>query len=294
MAEQHVAMALRAMGRDPHVDAQRLAGSASGSGVYRVRAGAAEAVLKVTMADGWREAARRELRCYRELTARLPVAMPRILDWADSDEVTAILLSAHQPAAPAPDWTYSEWLEVAEQLGALHKTEERTNTPHAHWLFDVLSHPRVAAASAYWRGTDAASLADTLLGAPAEFADVLARSPRCFTHGDCHVGNLLRGDDGSLVWADWQAVSIGPGEADLAFLWARAEIDAGEPPREAMLRRYAATRGVDVDVARRAVLAAELAIVLFAWPEYAGLNSQRARDRITRRMLRLAAEWDQS
>jgi thiamine kinase-like enzyme len=37
-------------------------------------------------------------------------------------------------------------------------------------------------------------------------------------HGDCHLDNLLRDQEGRLIWADWQEIRIGNGPSDLTFL----------------------------------------------------------------------------
>jgi hypothetical protein len=291
VSDDQFVLAVRALGLSPTLRGHLLAGSASGSGAYRVDDPTTDAVLKVTTDAAWREPARRELRCYRELGGRLPVRMPRLLAWADTEQLTAILLSAHRPAPSAPFWTEPQWLRLATELGSLHATSERFTEAEGHRPSDGSSLRRNDVASAYWRGTDAASVADALVDAGPALARELERLPSCLVHGDCHLGNLLQDVDGSLVWADWQEVGVGRGESDLAFLWMRAEIDGGHVPRESMLRRYAASRDVDVEVSRRAVRAAELALILFAWPEYAGWNDQAARDRVTRRLVALAHEW---
>ena len=271
------------MGR-PLTVARRLAGSASGSGVFEIGTGPTRAVLKLTTQIGWREAARRELRCYRELGGRLPVRMPRLLDAVDSDSVTAMLLSAHEPAPPADRWTSAQWIDVAAQLGRLHTTAERPSLPAPDWLAAAVRDGPPDGARRYWRGTDAADAAARVLDSGPWLERAMAGSPSCLVHGDCHVGNLLLDGDGSHIWADWQVVGVGCGEADLGFLWVRAETDGATLPRAAMVEAYAMARGTDPDVSRNAAHAAEAAILAFAWPEYASWNDQPARDRITRRL----------
>jgi aminoglycoside phosphotransferase (APT) family kinase protein len=291
MTDDQLARALQAMGLSSTLPGHLRAGSASGSGVYRIDDPTMDAVVKVTTDVSWRRQARRELRWYREFGGRLPVRMPRLFAWADTDAVTAMLLSAHRPAPAAPSWTEPHWLRLAADLGALHAAAPPPTTIGERWLSDGQPLRSNEVASTYWAGTTAAEVAAALADAGPALARDLERTPVCLVHGDCHVGNLLQDEDGSLVWADWQEVGVGHGESDLAFVWLRAEIDAGSVPREAMLRRYVATRGVDLEVSRRAVLAAELALVMFAWPEYAGWNDQEARDRMTRRLTVLAAAW---
>jgi hypothetical protein len=285
--------ALRALGRDPKTPMELLAGSASGSRVYRLP----DAVVKITTADSWREPAQRELWCYRELPGRVPVLMPTLLGCIDTDEMTALLLSAHQPAIPAAEWDHSAWLEVVGQLAELQATAPRPDILPPDWQSGILSAPsaeRIAMVSAYWDATEAATVARRFIDSPAQLADALAASPISFMHGDCHVGNLLRDDAGRLVWTDWQGASVGHGVGELTFLCGRANADGADPPREEMLRRYVEIRGIDLAETHRAALAAELGALVFAWPEYASWNSPATRDRLTERLLRLAAEWTQA
>jgi hypothetical protein len=277
-------------GRDPDTPMELLTGSASGSRVYRLP----DAVLKVTTTAEWRGPARRELWCYRELPGRISVLMPTLLGWVDTVETTALLLSVHRPAVPATEWNRSAWLEVAGQLAELQATAPRPDTLPPDWQLAILAEPsvdRIAMVSAYWAATDAAPAARRFIDAPAELAETLAASPISFLHGDCHAGNLLRDDAGRLVWTDWQGASVGHGIGELTFLWGRAATDGADLPREDMLRRYVEIRGIDLAEARRSALAAELGTLVFAWPEYASWNSPAARDRLTRRLLHLAAEW---
>lgn len=103
------------------IDGGTLAGSASGAGVYRVQIDGHDAVLKVTGAGGGQRNARRELAFYRTLADQVPVVTPTLLRYADNDDFTALLLSAHTPARHAREWDQSAWLEVARQLAALHR-----------------------------------------------------------------------------------------------------------------------------------------------------------------------------
>lgn len=290
MSENPAASALRALGRDPNSPAELLTGSASGSSVYRLP----YAVLKITTAESWREPARRELWCYRELPGRVPVLMPTLLDFVDTDDMTALLLSAHHPAVPAARWDRSAWLEVAGQLAELQESVPPPANLPPGWQIGILSAPsadRIAMVTAYWDATDAGAVARQFIDSHNELAAALAASPKCFMHGDCHAGNLLRDDEGRLVWTDWQGASVGHGAGEMTFLWGRADTDGATLPREEMLQRYVRIRGIDLAQTRRAMLAAELGALVFTWPEYASWNPPEARDRLTRRLLRLAAEW---
>lgn len=94
----------------------------------------------------------------------------------------------------------------------------------------------------------------------------------CFLHGDCHTDNILI-DDEDLVWIDWQGAGGGSPAAELAFPSIRATPNGATLPQDDMIYRYATSLGLDVAQISRAVLAAELAIFLFTWPEYATYNT---------------------
>ncbi len=291
VAERVLVRALAAVGVDTGVAPVPLAGSMSQSGVYRVRFDGHDAVLKVTAADDHRRIARRELTFYQTLANDVPVRTPTLLGHRDNGEFTAILLSAHTPSAPARDWQRAEFLEVTRQLAALHSMPLPVGQPWTHisWVVSVLDEPAVSMARDFWSGTDAAGVVDSVLTAPLRPA--LADIPDSFVHGDCHVDNLLC-DGGDLVWTDWQVTGIGPPAADLAFLLSRAHSDSADPPRAEMIELYARSRGLDVRRFGRAVLAAELGIVLFGWPEYAHYHSRDEQERTVQRLIELISEWN--
>lgn len=297
MADDLVVPALRALGRDVPAPVTELAGSHSGSGVWRVPVDGSDAVLKVTAADAGQPNARRELAFYRTLAGQVPVETPELLDYADNDEFTAILLSAHGAAIPAARWDLADWLELARQLAVLHSTPQPPADgawfQHRPWTRSVLDQPRSRIAEEYWSRTEAAGWLVGLLDAIPEFARALDALPVCFVHGDCHVDNLLR-DGRRIVWTDWQVVGLGSPAGDLAFVGSRANSDGADMPYDAMLREYASRSGIDLEPMRRAVAAAELGTMLFGWPYHVGDLTQGERDRLTRRMLQLAAYWNAS
>lgn len=292
MADDKIARALRALGRDVQIPPVELAGSMSRSGVYRVHVDGHHAVLKVTGADEEQDNARRELTFYQTLANQVPVRTPRLLDYVDNDDLTALLLSAHTQAPPAPEWDRSAWLDVARQLAALHSfpAPERAPWVHTPWLRRVLDRPPIRIAADYWSHTDAADFIGSVLDAPATLAPALSAIPDCFIHGDCHVDNLLRDGD-RVVWADWQVTGIGSPAIDLAFLWGRAHSDSANPPRDAMLREYATHRGIDRAPVHRSLIAAELGFLLFGWPEYARYHTQDERRRTAHRLVQLIGDW---
>jgi thiamine kinase-like enzyme len=266
-------------------DAIELAGAVSGAGVYRVQAAGEDAVLKVTGPGRTRQLARRELTFYRTMAGRMPITTPRLLRYADDEDITALLLTAHQPSPPATEWSRSTWLELARQLAALHSvpipSEDHWLGPS--WLHEALDRPPLDVAEGYWSNTAAADSSSVVLRRTSELAEAFRATPDCLVHGDCHVDNLLR-EDRELVWADWQGVGVGSPAGELAFLWSRADADGADLPYDAMLDVYLTHREVDPASLRRALVAAEISILLFGWPQYASYGSKEEQHRLARRL----------
>jgi len=274
-------------------EVEELVGSMSHAGVYRVRLGSADAVLKVTEGDArQRVDARRELSFYLELAGSVPVSTPRLLATADGGQLTALLLSAHTPVAPAARWERCEWLAATRQLARLHAFEVPREDPWVHvpWVRGVLQDPPTDLAIDYWSQTVAAHHIDSLLRDPASLARALDDGPMGFIHGDCHVDNLLRDGD-QLIWADWQVAGTGNRAVDLAFLYGRGYADGANPPLEHMLEEYLVDSHVEAAQLLRSMMAAELATLLFGWPTYMTYHTQEERDRMTSRLVQLADSW---
>lgn len=295
MRDDQLADAMRAVGLRVDAETVDLAGGASGSGVHRVRVDGDDAVLKVTLAGRGQRDARRELAFYQRLADRVPVVTPTLLGYADNDEFTALLLSAHGSARPAREWDRPAWLDLARQLAALHSIPPPAEDP---WI-DPPAHrripyrPSVDLAAGYWSTTDLAGGVRRFLDEPDELARALRALPDRFLHGDCHVDNLLRAGE-RIVWADWQAARVGCPAGELAFLWSRADVRGAEPPYDAMVSEYAAHRDVDLATLRRALVAAEIDLALFAWPHFAAALTEEERGRLTRRLARLVDDWHAS
>jgi hypothetical protein len=292
-----VAEALRELKQEPALppdDYQLLAGGISGSFVYEVRLAEELVVLKVTLptsAPTLLTQARREAAFYEHLAPRVPLHVPRLLRVSDSKAGgVSILLSACQPALPPPCWADGQYTEIAAQLGQLHgrfwgNTDRlwafRWLRPAPHKSMSVRSHRAIAT----WRSIKGRDDLDD--GAmPGRLRAVLGLLPRLpalrpppplpttLCHGDCHPDNILRGQAGEWVWADWQAVRIGQGPEDLAFFWQRAEVVGGAVPREQMLSAYQtglAAEGADAPTTRQLVQAvawAEFTSWLLEWPPF--------------------------
>jgi aminoglycoside phosphotransferase len=301
--DEELARHLRALGRDPDGlrAARRLAGGASGSGVFRLAFDdGSSAVLKVTTRPAWRPKAQREARFYDELAPSVPVRVPRLLASAESGPATCLLLSAAAPAPTPLLWGDADWLRVARDLGALHGSAGAGQLDRLRWL----SRPRrvpadeVRAAVAAWTRLGCGRLALSLLGQRRALDRALDALPVGLIHGDCHTGNLLVDDSGEFCWADWQEVGVGHGPEDLALLWQRAEFGGAVPPRQAMLDAYLAARGLPSGPtestdpgAARAAVAAELRLLLLDWPSYLVGADDDARERLIRRFRELSSAW---
>ncbi|WP_432949844.1 aminoglycoside phosphotransferase family protein [Kribbella sp. CA-253562] len=289
MTKATLAQALECLGLEICTEAVETRG-ASGAGVHRVRAGSEDAVLKVTGSDESRELARRELTFYRTMAGRMPISTPRLLRSLDDEHVTALLLTAHRPSPPAREWDLAAWLDLASQLAVLHALPipSENHWLGTSWLSQALNQP--SSADGYWFKTSAADSARLALRHTGELADALRSTGDCFVHGDCHVENLLR-EGNELVWADWQNVGVGSPAGELAFLWSRADADGAEVPYDAMLDVYLSYREADPVQLRRALIAAELGILLFGWPAHAAYCAPAVQERLARRLVQLTDRW---
>jgi aminoglycoside phosphotransferase (APT) family kinase protein len=259
-----------------------LSGGASGSAVYQLKTSRGdEFVLKVNRK---REQADRELTFYRDLAGLVPVRVPTLIAEADN----CLLLESAGTAADATQFSSGDWETLAAELGRLHRL------------------PPVAAPLGFPRSPSSAgatmSSAQIWAELGHDLTDIwpdlprmdaaLAALPTCLRHGDFHLGNLLVNPAGDFVWIDWQETGPGNGPEELAFLCQRAEADGLTPPRDAMLTTYASARGIPNNaLLRRAFVAAELQLLLLAWPEYLGFRDNAARTRLSTRLSSLLTTW---
>lgn len=262
---------------------KRLSGGVSGAQVFLLELESERAVLKVTEDRGWRQRALRELSVYSELAPVLGIALPTVTASHSDDGAVQILMAEHQPFPTAPALSVAAWLELAEQLGRLH----RPVAPWPAWLRHRPWPPpdRIAGAVRQWDDLGCEVLAERAAGLLGEFRGSDAGLAAVVTHGDCHVGNLLHSPTGSTLWADWQEVCLSNGADDLVFLWQRAEFDGASPPRDAMAAAYGNARNVaqDADL-RRALAASELRLLLVEWPEYVSYGTDTQRRIMTERL----------
>jgi Ser/Thr protein kinase RdoA (MazF antagonist) len=269
-------------------------GSRSGAGVRAVRtADGKAAYLKVTPAAlGSRTlaAARRELRFYRDLAPLAPVRTPRLLGSLDTPDGVALLLAAAGRTRDAPAWTQDMWADLGRGLGALHSVplpDAGEDWSRPDELLEALAEPSLKEITAFW----AAALPQlpAVISHRAELQDQIAALPPVLIHGDCHTDNILRAAD-SLVFCDWQAAGVGRPVCDLAFPSVRATPSGTSVP-DAFIDAYLEVRPCDRRDLEGALVAEELAILVFLWPHYAAFNSPSANDRVRRRARALAGRY---
>lgn len=286
---------LTALGIDPVAASgvRRLSGGSSGAGVFGLDLDGVPVVLKVSVSLSDQTGAGRELRFYRELADEVPVRTPPLLAGVTSGGHDVLLLGPAAPAPPAREWSDATWLEVARQLGRLHRTFHAAELEGLAWLGrDPGGGPTLQERREMWRSTPCAQVTEALL-ADLDLLVLAAAAPApCLVHGDCHAQNLLLDADGELVWADWQAVRHGHGPEDLALLWQRAQFNGATPPRQATLTAYAEARGIRLDETfLSAVTAAELHLLLIGWPGFLLQEPGPGRDALFDHLHQLNAAW---
>ena len=211
-----VSRSLAALGRECRYRLlKRLSGGVSGAQVFLLELESERAVLKVTEDRAWRQRALRELTVYSELAPALGIALPTVTASHSDDGAVRILMAEHQPFPPAPALSLAAWVELAEQLGRLH----RPGALLPGWLGHRAGPPpdRIADAVRQWDSLGFEGLAERAAGLLVDRRGSDAGLAAVVTHGDCHVGNLLHSSTGSTLWADWQEVCFSTGLDDLVF-----------------------------------------------------------------------------
>ncbi|WP_203787182.1 phosphotransferase family protein [Paractinoplanes rishiriensis] len=227
-------------------------------------------------------AARRELRFYQEIAPVVPVRTPAIVDFFDGAEGVALLLEAAGEVRAAGSWTVEMWSRLGRELAALHAMpvpqDQGWDGPDV--LRAALTDPDLEQISAFW-GPEVPQL----IARRGELAERISSVPTAFIHGDCHTGNIVD-PAGELAFCDWQATGIGRPVADLALLSVRAT-PAGVRVPAALLDAYLDGRPGDRRALESALVAEELAILVFLWPRFAAFNSAEGIARVRRRVREL-------
>lgn len=282
------------------VEVRTLTAGASGSAVYQLTvdlaadAGSVEYTLKAASGEAYGERARREVSFYRHLAAHVPVLVPKLVAEAEDDNGCCLLLESAGATTDTAGWSRDRWADLATELGSLHHDQIAAAAEGWRWAKPErpATRPEIAAASQAWTALGHGSMPASVWPEFDRLSAALMRLPVCLRHGDWHLGNLLLDRSDRFVWIDWQEVGFGRGPEDLALLWQRAEFDGLTPPRDAMLAAYARARGIpNGSILDRAAVAAELALLLLAWPPYLLGAPEPARARLLVRLEQLLDAW---
>jgi Ser/Thr protein kinase RdoA (MazF antagonist) len=255
--------------------------SRSGAGVRAVRTADGRDAYRKVSPPGM-AAARRELHFYQEIAALVPVRTPELLNGGESETGVTLLLEAAGERVEVTAWTTQMWARLGGELAALHgmPLPEGAEWHRPDALLDALTDPDRDGIAGFWPPAIAG-----LVERRDELLEQLRAVPPVFTHGDCHTDNIVRSGD-TLVFCDWQAAGVGRAVSDLALLNVRAT-PTGVVVPPALIDAYAERRPVD----RRALVAEELAILVFQWPPYAAFNGPAGIAHIRRRAEHLAELW---
>ena len=272
-----------------------LSGGVSGAATYRVHGLTEPCVLKIIAAESAayvRARGYREIRFYNELAARIPLHTPRVLgSLIEESGFCALLLAAYTPIKPARELDDAEFTEIARELASFHAVywDHTDQLDNLSWLvkpkpLDLTKDARHAYET--WQAlaqqpqfyevlTDATlrNIESVLVevGTKPEYGP---QTVMTLCHGDCHLDNLLRDQEGGLLWADWQEVRIGHGPSDLTFLIQRAEANRADIAQEAVIAAYcsaleaAGVEGVNEDAIKFSMNESERRSRLLYWPDY--------------------------
>jgi aminoglycoside phosphotransferase (APT) family kinase protein len=178
------------------------------------------------------------------------------------------------------------WASLGRNLAALHgmRVPEAGNWDRPDALPEIIAVPSADEVNDFW--ADALPALPTLMSLRAELRKRIGSLPPVLVHGDCHLDNIVHGTS-SPVFCDWQATGIGRPVSDLAFLSVRATPSATPVPR-LLVDAYLDNSPHDRRKLESALVAEELATLVFLWPPYAAFNSPAGIERIRRRARDLA------
>lgn len=272
-------------------DTSRPRDARSAAGVHRVRTPDGRlAYLKLTPEQSGSaaiEVARHELEFYLQFASRVPVSTPPLLGSLDIEAGIALLLGDAGEQVPAEAWSDQAWTVLGRELARLHATPVTVPEMGPDYLLKLISEPPPDQVRQFW--SPALPDLPDLLAARHRMSAEIAGQPTGFVHGDCHTGNIVHGAHG-LVFCDWQSFGIGRATADLVHLSVRAT-PSGATLSPALISAYTQAQGTEIESIERALIPAELAVLIFQWPQYAAYNSQVGIERVRERARLLASNW---
>jgi hypothetical protein len=136
----------------------------------------------------------------------------------------------HAGSWELPEVTGADWFHdgIADWERRADRLDEEATTPGGRWEPDGRAAPGLAA--------------ERLAGATIRNWLERARTPRCLSHGDLRLGNLMfdpRGGDRPAVLLDWQTVSASPGIADISvFLGTSVPVTVRREAEADLVRHY--------------------------------------------------------
>jgi Ser/Thr protein kinase RdoA (MazF antagonist) len=287
-----------------------LRGGISGASTYRVFGLSEPCILKVVEAESAedvRARAYREIHFYNHLAACIPLSTPRVFaSLTEKSGYCALLIAAYQPLKPANQLPAADFTEIAIQLARFHalfwnRTEQLAThawlaKPPSPDLTNDARHARETWLALAQRPqfreilTEATLQAiETALGDVQTKAEYGPDTPMTLCHGDCHLDNLLRDQEGHLIWADWQEVRIGYGPSDLTFLMQRAEANGADIAHDSVVAAYckalkaAGIEDVNQCTITSAMQESERRTRLLYWPDYmSDATTERMAHHLTR------------
>jgi Ser/Thr protein kinase RdoA (MazF antagonist) len=282
------------------IEVRTLTAGASGSAVYQLLVDPAiteanhEYVLKIASGRANYERARREVNFYRDLASHVPVRVPKLVAEVEDAITCCLLFESSGATTGSATWSRDRWVDLATELGGLHHARIAAVAEGWRWAKPQkpADGPEITAAVQAWTTLGCGQMLSTIWPELDRLVTALAQLPVCLRHGDWHLGNLLLDPLDRIVWIDWQEVGFGRGPEDPALLWQRAEFGGLTPPRDAMLSAYARARGIPKDaILDQAAVAAELILLLLAWPPYLTGAPEPARGRLLLRLEHLLNAW---
>jgi thiamine kinase-like enzyme len=287
-----------------------LSGGTSGASTYRVHGLSQPCVLKVVeaeSADYVRARAYREIRFYDQFAACISLSTPRVLaNLTEKSGYCALLIEAYQPLKPAGQLPAGDFAEIAMELARFHaqfwnRTEQLATLswlaqPATADLTNDARHARETWFALAQQPQFRKVLTEATLDAiDAALGDVQTKPEydpdmaMTLCHGDCHLDNLLRDQEGRLIWADWQEIRIGNGSSDLTFLMQRAEANGADIAHDRIVTAYcnalkaAGVEGVNERAITSAMHESERRTRLLYWPDYmSGATSKSMAHHLTR------------